>query len=163
MENNQNGTTTLQLVLAWGFVGIPLVLTSTGLGLGERRREVGLLKALGWQTDEVVLRSLAECLTVTAIATGSSLLLVWLWVRVLSGALILRMFVPVDQHYGADFIQWANLPQHRAAFDPAKPKLSWGHLFFADASAIATASARRILLYRDPYDWVIARARFFLS
>jgi hypothetical protein len=25
MESNQNGTTTLQLVLAWGFVGIPLV------------------------------------------------------------------------------------------------------------------------------------------
>ena len=26
MENNRNGTTTLKLVLAWGFVGIPLVL-----------------------------------------------------------------------------------------------------------------------------------------
>ena len=25
MANNQNGTTTLQFVLAWGFVGIPLV------------------------------------------------------------------------------------------------------------------------------------------
>ena len=25
MTNDQNGTTTLQLVLAWGFVGIPLV------------------------------------------------------------------------------------------------------------------------------------------
>ncbi len=25
MANEQNGTTTLQLVLAWGFVGIPLV------------------------------------------------------------------------------------------------------------------------------------------
>jgi len=25
MADNQNGTTTLQLVLAWGFVGIPLV------------------------------------------------------------------------------------------------------------------------------------------
>ncbi len=25
MANNQNGTTTLQLALAWGFVGIPLV------------------------------------------------------------------------------------------------------------------------------------------
>lgn len=25
-QNGQNGTTTLQLVLAWGFVGIPLVL-----------------------------------------------------------------------------------------------------------------------------------------
>lgn len=76
---------------------------------------------------------------------------------------ILRMFVPVEQQYGRDFIQWANLQQHRGAFDPARPMLSWGHLFFADASAIETAPTRRILLYRDPYDWVIARARFFLS
>lgn len=76
---------------------------------------------------------------------------------------ILRMFVPVAQQYAADFIQWPNLQQHRHAFDPAQPRLSWGHLFFADASAIETAHARRIVLYRDPYDWVIARARFLLS
>ena len=76
---------------------------------------------------------------------------------------IVRMFVPVEQQYAADFIQWANLKQHLAAFDPRAPRLSWGHLFLADASAIETAPARRILLYRDPYDWVIARARFLLS
>lgn len=76
---------------------------------------------------------------------------------------IVRMFVPVEQQYAADFIQWPTLQQHRRAFDPARPMLSWGHLFFADASAIETAPTRRILLYRDPYDWVIARARFFLS
>lgn len=76
---------------------------------------------------------------------------------------ILRMFVPVEQQYAADFIQWANLKQHLAAFDPAAPRLSWGHLFLADMSAIETAPAHRILLYRDPYDWVLARARFFLS
>jgi hypothetical protein len=76
---------------------------------------------------------------------------------------ILRMFVPVEQQYQQDFIQWGNLQQHRGAFDPARPQLSWGHLFLADASVIETAHARRILLYRDPYDWVIARARFFLS
>jgi len=76
---------------------------------------------------------------------------------------IVRMFVPVEQHYSRDFIQWPNLQQHRTAFDPARPQLSWGHLLFADASAIETAPARRILLYRDPYDWVIARARFFIS
>ncbi len=76
---------------------------------------------------------------------------------------IVRMFVPVEQQYARDFIQWPNLQQHRGAFDPARPHLSWGHLFFADASAIETAPARRILLYRDPYDWVIARARFFAS
>lgn len=76
---------------------------------------------------------------------------------------IIRMFVPVEQQYSRDFIQWANLQQNRTAFDPSLPKLSWGHLFFADASAIETAPARRILLFRDPYDWVIARARFFVS
>ncbi len=76
---------------------------------------------------------------------------------------IMRMFVPVSQQYAADFIQWATLPQHRHAFDPARPRLSWGHLFFADASVVETAHARRIVLYRDPYDWVIARARFMLS
>lgn len=76
---------------------------------------------------------------------------------------ILRMFVPVEQQYKADFIQWPNLQQHRIAFDTSAPKLSWGHLFMADASIIETAKTRRILLYRDPYDWVIARARFFVS
>lgn len=76
---------------------------------------------------------------------------------------ILRMFLPPDQHYDADFIQWPNLQQHRAAFDPRNPRLSCGHLLYADASAIETAQARRVLLYRDPYDWVIARARFMLS
>jgi hypothetical protein len=76
---------------------------------------------------------------------------------------IMRMFVPVSQHYSADFIQWPNLQQHRRAFDPANPRLSWGHLFFADASVIETAPARRVLLYRDPYDWVLARARFLVS
>lgn len=76
---------------------------------------------------------------------------------------IVRMFVPNDQQYHAQFIQWGNLQEHRRAFDPAHPMLSWGHLFFSDASAIETAGVRKVLLVRDPYDWVIARARFFVS
>jgi hypothetical protein len=76
---------------------------------------------------------------------------------------IVRMFVPVEQHHGPDFIQWPTLQQSRAAFNPNNPRLSWGHLFFADASVIETAAVRRIILFRDPYDWVIARARFLLS
>lgn len=76
---------------------------------------------------------------------------------------IFRMFVPVDQHYRTQFIQWGNLQEHLAAFDHSSPKLSYGHLFFSDASAIELAGVRKILLYRDPYDWVLARARFYLS
>src|SRR3954451_15732485 len=76
---------------------------------------------------------------------------------------ILRMFVPVEQHYRAQFIQWGNLQEHLVAFDPQRNLFSYGHLFFSDASAIELAGVRKILLYRDPHDWVLARARFFLS
>ena len=67
---------------------------------------------------------------------------------------ILRMFVPLDQHYRTQFIQWGNLQEHLVAFDRNRNLFSYGHLFFSDASAIELA---------DPYDWVLARARFFLS
>ena len=76
---------------------------------------------------------------------------------------VVRMFVPVDQQYQKQFVQWGNMPEHLEAWDASKNYLSWGHLFFTDASAIELAHVRKILLYRDPYDWVLARARFFMS
>lgn len=76
---------------------------------------------------------------------------------------IIRMFVPVEQQYRVQFIQWQNLKEHLIAFDQRRSFFSYGHLFFSDASAIELAGVRKILLYRDPYDWVLARARFFLS
>lgn len=76
---------------------------------------------------------------------------------------ILRMFVPVEQQYHRAFIQIPLLRQNLHAFSTAQPYLSWGHLLFSDDSAIALQSAHHVLLVRDPYDWVLARARFFLS
>ena len=76
---------------------------------------------------------------------------------------IVRMFVPVEQQYHNAFIQYAILRQHQAAFSASAPKLSWGHLFFSDDSAILLKPVHHIVQVRDPYDWVLARARFFLS
>lgn len=76
---------------------------------------------------------------------------------------ILRMFVPVEQQYHATFIQWPNLQDNLAAFSRERPMLSWGHLLYSDASAFETAHVRRLILVRDPYAWVLARARFFVS
>lgn len=76
---------------------------------------------------------------------------------------IVRMFVPVDQQYNLQFIQHPNLQQHLEAFDKDRRYLSWGHLLFSDASAIELSGVRKIVLYRDPYSWVLARARFFMS
>lgn len=76
---------------------------------------------------------------------------------------VIRMFVPVEQQYNVEFIQHSILQQHLAAFADPRNLLSWGHLLFTDMTAVATGSARQVLLVRDPYDWVIARARFFVS
>lgn len=76
---------------------------------------------------------------------------------------IVRMFVPVEQQYHKTFIQHPVLKQHLAAFSQDQPCLSWGHLLFSDDSAIALRNVTHTILVRDPYDWVLARARFFLS
>ena len=76
---------------------------------------------------------------------------------------IMRMFVPVEQQYHKAFIQYAVLRDHQAAFARARPFVSWGHMLYGDASAVALRGVHHLVLVRDPYDWVLARARFFLS
>lgn len=76
---------------------------------------------------------------------------------------IVRMFVPVDQHYDREFLQIPNFQQHILALDPARPQFSVGHVLFADISAMALKHANQVILVRDPYDYVLARARFNLS
>lgn len=76
---------------------------------------------------------------------------------------ILRMFVPLEQHHDRDFVQVPNMHLHLDAFNPHAPRLASGHLLFSDQSLANIRFARHILLVRDPYDWVLARARFFVS
>jgi hypothetical protein len=76
---------------------------------------------------------------------------------------IFRMFVPVEQQYHDTFIQIPVLRNHKGAFNRDDPKLSWGHLLFSDDSAAALKGVKQLVIVRDPYDWVLARARFFLS
>ena len=75
---------------------------------------------------------------------------------------IVRMFVPVEQQYNVDFIQYPTLQKHHQVF-LGQPRLSWGHLLFGDMPAVLLKNVRHVLLVRDPYDWVLARSRFFLS
>jgi len=76
---------------------------------------------------------------------------------------VMRMFVPVKQQYHQAFIQHAVLRKHQVAFSQAMPHLSWGHLLFSDDASILLRHTHHIVQVRDPYDWVLARARFFLS
>lgn len=76
---------------------------------------------------------------------------------------ILRMFVPIDQVYKAEFIQWPNLKQHLSAFDTAHNYLVSAHLLYSDLSAMQANKTNKIVLVRDPHSWVMAQARFFVS
>jgi hypothetical protein len=76
---------------------------------------------------------------------------------------IVRMFVPIEQHYHHELVQLAFLKQHGRALGPEKRFLACGHLIFADVTVKAVGDARHVVLVRDPYDLVLAQARFYLS
>jgi ABC-type lipoprotein release transport system permease subunit len=89
---DQEGIFTLHFVLAI-VVAILVLLVTSGLGLAERRREIGILKATGWQTDEVLLRGFAESIALSLLGACVAFLLAWVWLRVLNAAGIAGIFL----------------------------------------------------------------------
>jgi ABC-type lipoprotein release transport system permease subunit len=89
---HREGVFTLHFVLAF-VVGILVLLVTSGVGLAERRREVGILKATGWQTDEVLLRGLTESFALSLAGACLALLLAWVWLRLLNGYGIAGLFL----------------------------------------------------------------------
>lgn len=73
--------------------GILVVLVTSGVGLDQRRREVALLKATGWQTDEVLLRGMTESLVLSVAATGLAITVAFAWLRGLNGWGIARLYL----------------------------------------------------------------------
>ena len=89
---HREGIFTLHFALAFA-VGILVVLVTSGVGLSERRREIGILKATGWQTDEVLFRSLVESLLLSLAAASVSILLAYAWLKWLNGYWIAGVFL----------------------------------------------------------------------
>jgi len=74
-------------------LGIPLILVTSGIGLSDRRRETALLKATGWQTDEILVRSLAESLLVSVAGASIAILLASAWLGALKGVGVASVFL----------------------------------------------------------------------
>lgn len=81
---HREGIFNLHFVLAF-IVSVLVLLVTSGLGLSERRREIGILKAVGWQTDEVLLRGFVESLALSVLAACLAFLLAWTWLHVFHG------------------------------------------------------------------------------
>jgi hypothetical protein len=76
---------------------------------------------------------------------------------------IMRMFVAPGQQHKGDYVQHGILHMNARVFASDDPLLGRGHLFFSDMAAIMLRNVNHLVLVRDPYDWVVARTRFFLS
>ncbi len=81
---HREGIFNLHFLLAFA-VGVLVLLVTSGVGLAERRREIGVLKATGWQTDEVLLRALVESLALALAGACTALLAAWAWLRLFNG------------------------------------------------------------------------------
>jgi ABC-type lipoprotein release transport system permease subunit len=88
---HREGIFTLLFVLAF-VMAILVLLVTSGFGLGERRREIGILKATGWQTDELLLRSLVENCLLGLTGASLSVVLAFGWLRGLNGFGIASIF-----------------------------------------------------------------------
>jgi ABC-type lipoprotein release transport system permease subunit len=74
-------------------VGILTVLVTSGIGTSERRREIGILKATGWQTDEILVRSLVESLLLSLAGAALAIVLAFVWLRLGNGYWIASIFL----------------------------------------------------------------------
>ncbi|MBX9625506.1 MAG: ABC transporter permease [Gemmataceae bacterium] len=73
--------------------GVLAVVVTSGVGSPGRRREVGILKATGWQTDEVLLRGLVESVFLGLIGAAVAVLLAYAWLRLGNGYWVAGLFL----------------------------------------------------------------------
>jgi ABC-type lipoprotein release transport system permease subunit len=74
-------------------LAIPALLVISGFGQTERKKEVGLLKATGWQTQEVMEMVTLENLVVSLTSAPLALLMAMVWLKWFNGAFIAQFFI----------------------------------------------------------------------
>jgi ABC-type lipoprotein release transport system permease subunit len=100
----------LPLLLAFA-LGAPLVLVASGVGLVERRREAGILRAVGWSQDALLLRALVESLLLALLGAAAAVLLACAWLRLLDGAGIAPVLLPGADRIPAFRVPWRLAPE----------------------------------------------------
>lgn len=74
-------------------LAIPAFLVTSGFGLKELGREIGVLKATGWRTCEILEKVFLENILMSLAAVSISILLSMAWVKGLNGIVIGQFFI----------------------------------------------------------------------
>jgi ABC-type lipoprotein release transport system permease subunit len=90
---HEEGVFNLHSVLAFS-IAILTILVAADVGLSGRRREVGILRATGWQTDEVMLRDVIESLLLAVGGASMALIIASVWLKWFNGWWVAGIFLP---------------------------------------------------------------------
>ncbi len=74
-------------------LAIPALLVISGFGQTERKKEIGVLKATGWQTQEVMEMVALENLAISLTSAPLSILMAMVWLKGFNGAFIAQFFI----------------------------------------------------------------------
>lgn len=74
-------------------LGVPAILVASGFGLSERKKEIGIMKATGWHTLEVLELISFEQLLISLLGATIAIVLSILWVKGFNGAFIAQFFI----------------------------------------------------------------------
>lgn len=74
-------------------LAIPALLVISGFGLSERKKEVGIIKATGWQTHEVMEMVFFENIILSLAGASVALLLSFVWIKLLNAPFIGQIFI----------------------------------------------------------------------
>ncbi|HHL33471.1 MAG TPA: ABC transporter permease [Desulfobulbaceae bacterium] len=88
----QSGLFAMLYVTAFG-LAIPALLILSGFGRGIRRREIGILKATGWQTLDVLEVTCMENLFLALTGSSLAILLAVIWLKLCNGIGIAPLFI----------------------------------------------------------------------
>ena len=88
----QQGVFTVFYLLAFS-VGVPAVLIASGLGFSDRGRTIGICKAIGWQTTDIMVLVMFEQVLLSLIAACLAFLASYVWIRLFNGAIVARFFI----------------------------------------------------------------------
>ncbi len=74
-------------------LAIPALLIVSGFGQTERRKEIGIIKATGWQTQEVMEMVALENLIISLTSAPLAILMAMAWLKLFNGAFIAQFFI----------------------------------------------------------------------
>jgi len=90
--NYKAGVFTALFTVAFA-LAIPALLVVSGFGQTERRKEIGVLKATGWQTQEVMEMVALENLVISLTSAPLAILTAMVWLKLFNGAFIAQFFI----------------------------------------------------------------------